>query len=130
MQLAAPKYSGTKPWLQHPIQWSVHVLQDGEPKHHEFIHSENSDPREAFIISLLDVLGDTGSIIVYSAPFESGRLKEIAETFPQYKEKIDNVFFCTHPPAEIVIAIIKIIDILDRYNFANVAILNVLFSSD
>ena len=91
MQLAAPKYSGTKPWLQHPVQWSVHVLQDDELKHHEFIHSENSDPREPFIKSLLEVLGNIGSIIVYSAPFESGRLKEIAEAFPQYKDKIDNI---------------------------------------
>ncbi|MCK5397763.1 MAG: DUF2779 domain-containing protein, partial [Thermoplasmata archaeon] len=39
----------------------------------------------------LEVLGDSGSIIVYSALFEGGRLKEIAEAFPQYKEKIDNI---------------------------------------
>ena len=91
MQLAAPKYNGTKPWQQHTIQWSVHILENNELKHHEFIHTEDSDPREPFIQSLLEVLGDSGSIIVYSAPFEGGRLKEIAEAFPQYKEKIDNI---------------------------------------
>ncbi len=93
LQLATPKYNGTKPWLQHPVQWSVHILKDGEsePEHHEFIHTEDSDPREPFIQSLLDVLGNSGSIVVYSASFEGGRLKEIAEAFPQYQEKINNV---------------------------------------
>ena len=91
LQLAVPKYDGTKPWQQHTIQWSVHVLEDGELQHHEFIHQEDSDPREPFIQSLLEVLGTEGSIIVYSAPFEGGRLKEIAEAFPKYQEQIDNV---------------------------------------
>ena len=93
MQLAAPKYDGTKPWQQHTIQWSVHILRDGEPEpeHHEFIHNDDSDPREPFIQSLLDVLGSSGSIVVYSASFEGGRLKEIAEAFPQYQEQIENI---------------------------------------
>lgn len=91
IQLAAPKYPGTKPWQQHTIQWSVHVLKNGELQHHEFIHDSDEDPREPFIQSLLDVLGNSGSIVVYSAPFEGGRLKEIAEAFPQYQAKIDNV---------------------------------------
>ena len=93
LQLAAPKYDGTKPWQQHTIQWSVHILKDGElePEHHEFIHTEDSDPREPFIQSLLDVLGNSGSIVVYSASFEGGRLKEIAEAFPQYQEQIENI---------------------------------------
>ncbi len=91
LQLAAPKYNGTKPWQQHTVQWSVHVLDNGELQHHEFIHTEDSDSREPFIRSLLDVLGNSGSIVVYSASFEGGRLKEIAETFPQYQEQIDNI---------------------------------------
>ena len=91
LQLAAPKYNGTKPWQQHTVQWSVHVLDNGELQHHEFIHTEDSDSREPFIRSLLDVLGNSGSIVVYSASFEGGRLKEIAEAFPQYQEQIDNI---------------------------------------
>ncbi len=91
LQLAAPKYNGTKPWQQHTIQWSVHILENGNLEHHEFIHTEDSDPREPFIQSLLEVLGDSGSIVVYSASFEGGRLKEIAEAFPQYQARIDNI---------------------------------------
>lgn len=91
LQLAVPKYKGTKPWQQHTVQWSVHILKNGEPEHHEFIHTEDSDPREPFIQSLLEVLGNSGSIVVYSASFEGGRLKEIAEAFPQYQEQIENI---------------------------------------
>jgi len=91
LQLAAPKYNGTKPWQQHTIQWSVHLLDNGELQHHEFVHPDNTDPREPFIKSLLEVLGNSGSIVVYSASFEGGRLKEIAEAFPQYRDRIDNV---------------------------------------
>ncbi len=66
-------------------------MDNGELQHHEFIHNDDSDPREPFIQSLLGILGNTGSIVVYSASFEGGRLKEIAEAFPQYRERIDNV---------------------------------------
>lgn len=91
LMLAVPAYTGTKPWQQLTVQWSVHVLEKGKLTHHEFIHDSEGDPRIPFIESLLDVLGDRGSIIVYSAPFETGRLGEIAEAFPQYKDKIDKV---------------------------------------
>ena len=90
LQLAVPKHNGTKPWQQMTIQWSVHILRDGEVIHHEFIHDSEEDPRKPFIDSLLDVLGDTGSIVVYSS-FEKSRLNDIAKAFPEYKNRIDKV---------------------------------------
>jgi len=101
IQLAVPKYNGTKPWQQLTVQWSVHKLTgNGEPEHFEFIHTEKSDPREPFIKSLLDMLGDTGSIIVWWVPFESGRLKEIADAFPQYQPQIASVLARIWEPYE------------------------------
>lgn len=91
LMLAVPMHAGTKPWQQLTVQWSVHVLENGKLSHHEFIHDTATDPRIQFIESLLDVLKDEGSIIVYSAPFETGRLEEIADSFPQYRERIDRV---------------------------------------
>ena len=91
MQLAVPKHDGAKPWQQLTVQWSVHALKKGKLTHHEFIHDSETDPRIPFITSLLDVLGDKGSIIVYSAAFEGGRLEEIAEAFPEFRERIDKV---------------------------------------
>jgi hypothetical protein len=91
MQLAVPVHVGTKPWQQLPVQWSVHVLKKGKLEHHEFIQDSEADPRLPFIDSLLKVLGVKGSIIVYSASFEGGRLEEIAEALPEYRERIDSV---------------------------------------
>jgi CRISPR/Cas system-associated exonuclease Cas4 (RecB family) len=91
LMLAVPAHAGTKPWQQLTVQWSVHALKNGKLEHREFIHDSAGDPRIPFIESLLEVLGDSGSIIVYSAPFETGRLEEIAEAFPQYRERIDKV---------------------------------------
>jgi hypothetical protein len=91
LMLAVPTHAGTAPWQQLTVQWSVHALKNSKLEHHEFIHDSADDPRIPFIESLLEVLGDSGSIIVYSAPFEIGRLKEIAEAFPQYRERIDKV---------------------------------------
>ncbi|MDO9537462.1 MAG: DUF2779 domain-containing protein [Thermoplasmata archaeon] len=91
MQLAVPIHTGTKPWQQLTVQWSVHTLKKGKLEHHEFIQDSEDDPRVPFITSLLDVLGDTGSIIVYNVAFEKGRLEEIAEAFPEHKPRIDKV---------------------------------------
>lgn len=91
MQLAVPVHAGSRPWQQMTVQWSVHVLKKGKLEHHEFIHDSEKDPRMPFITSLLNVLDDAGSIVVYNGVFEKGRLEEIAETFPEYKERIDRV---------------------------------------
>lgn len=90
LQLAVPKHNGTKPWQQITTQWSVHILKEEKLTHHEFIHESEEDPREPFITSLLDVLGSTGSIVVYSS-FEKSRLNDIARAFPEYKERIDRI---------------------------------------
>jgi len=91
LMLAVPVHAGTKPWQQLTVQWSVHVLEGGRLAHHEFIHDSADDPRMPFIESLLDVLGGSGSVIVYSAAFEGGRLEEIAEAFPRYGDSIGRV---------------------------------------
>ncbi len=91
LMLAVPVHPGTRPWQQITVQWSVHTLKEGKLGHREFIHDSATDPRIQFIESLLEALGDTGSVIVYSAPFEKGRLEEIAEAFPQYRDRIDRV---------------------------------------
>lgn len=51
---------------------------DGELKHHEFLAGGQEDPRTPFVESLLDHIGTTGSVVVYS-PFEQSRLKKLAE---------------------------------------------------
>jgi len=80
---AVPIWTGTSPYKQIPFQWSCHVEQsDGTLKHHEFLDTTGNDPRRDFAESLIKTLGSDGPIIVYNAPFEGSRMKELAEAFP------------------------------------------------
>lgn len=89
-----PLHAGTRPYQQIPFQWSVHVLASlkGRLKHYEFLSEDDSDPREPFITNLLEALesGD-GQIVVYNQAFEETRLKELADVFPKYRKRIENV---------------------------------------
>ena len=79
---ALPIYVGTRPYQQVPFQWSDHILEEsGELRHEEFLHEGADDPREPFARSLLQTLGTSGSIVVYSS-FEESRIRELAVTFP------------------------------------------------
>jgi predicted RecB family nuclease len=87
---AIPRFPGMHPYDHLPFQWSVHVQSKAAeaPKHFDFLAMDNSDPRNAFISSLCEALGESGSIIVYNQQFESGRLWELAGWVPEYTECI------------------------------------------
>ena len=65
---ALPRFAGMRPYDQIPFQWSVHVQRQpgAAPEHFEFLATDTSDPRPAFISALCDALGDRGSIVVYT----------------------------------------------------------------
>ena len=73
---AIPRFAGMRPYDHLPFQWSVHLLEElaAAPEHFEFLATDGSDPRCEFIDSLCDALGESGSIVVYNAGFESQRL--------------------------------------------------------
>ncbi len=87
---AIPLFDGTRPYQQVPFQFSLHV-QNGSLKHYEFLAKGKEDPRKEFGDELKKVLGEKGSIIVFNQSFEIGRLKELAEAFPEYKEWVESV---------------------------------------
>ena len=90
---AIPWFAGMWPYSQIPFQWSVHrqVEPDAELEHFEFLAEDDLDPRPKFIDSLCGVMGRRGQIVVYNAGFESGRLRELADWLPEYKERIQNI---------------------------------------
>ena len=87
---AIPRFSGIRPFDQLPFQWSVHVRREphAEIEHHEFLATDDGDPRHGFISSLCNALGESGSIVVYSQQFESQRLSELASWLPEFAERI------------------------------------------
>ena len=80
---AVPIWAGTSPYKQIPFQWSCHIEHaDGSLTHKEFLDISGDDPRRAFAECLIETLDNAGPIIVYNAPFEGSRMKELAEAFP------------------------------------------------
>ena len=88
---AIPRFAGMRPYDLIPFQWSVHLQRHpgAAPEHFEFLATDSSDPRQAFISTLCDVLGDRGSIVVYSQQFESQRLLDLASWLPGFSARIN-----------------------------------------
>lgn len=85
VMLALPRFPLTRPYQPLPVQWSNHIeLESGELSHHEFLHSEASEPRQRWALALIESLGESGSIVVYSA-YEEAIIRQLAETFPEFK---------------------------------------------
>jgi uncharacterized protein DUF2779 len=85
-----PLFDGTRPYQQVPFQYSLHTLtnEGAALKHCEFLAQPGEDPQLAFIDSLLAALPDNACILAYNQKFEIGRMKEIAESFPEHQERI------------------------------------------
>jgi len=90
---AIPRFAGMRPYDQIPFQWSVHVQRQpgAAPEHIEFLATDTSDPRPAFISALCNTLGDRGSIVVYHQQFESQRLSDLASWLPEFSARITKI---------------------------------------
>lgn len=85
---ALPLYAGTRPYDAIPFQWSDHVIHgDGSLDHREYLHDGAGDPRRPFAESLLESLGESGSIVVYSN-YEEHRLADLGAWLPDLASRI------------------------------------------
>jgi len=89
---AVPLFEGSSPWQRYAFQYSLHVQSDdGELRHIEFLHDQRTDPGEAIARSLIEQLGETGSVIVYSKTMEKGVLNDLAGQFPDLAHGLRNI---------------------------------------
>jgi hypothetical protein len=90
---AIPRFAGMRPFDQIPFQWSVYVQRQpgAEVEHFEFLATDKSDPRPAFVSTLCDALDDRGSIVVYSQQFEFQRLSDLALWLPEFAPRIKKI---------------------------------------
>ncbi|MBU6402601.1 MAG: DUF2779 domain-containing protein [Verrucomicrobia bacterium] len=84
---AIPLFDGLRPYTQVPFQFSLHVVRTpgAEPEHFGFLADGRDDPRPEFMRQLKTVISSSGSIVVYNACFEKGRLKECCDLLPEYR---------------------------------------------
>ncbi len=88
---AIPRFDGQRPYQQIPFQYSLHILKDidgNSLEHKEFLADENTDSRYAIAKSLVDNIPDNVCVVAYNMKFERGRLKELAEQFPEFSEHL------------------------------------------
>lgn len=83
IQFTVPIWLGTSPSQQLPFQWSCHVEDsDGELRQAEFLDLSGEPPMRAFAESLIHAMGNDGPVLVYNQGFEKGRMRELAQMFP------------------------------------------------
>ena len=93
IQPVIPQFIGTKPYAQIPFQYSLHYIEKegGELLHKEFLAESGTDPRRAIAESLCRDIPMNVCVTAYNKGFECGRIKELAETFPDLAEHLLNI---------------------------------------
>jgi len=90
---AIPQFEGHKPYENVVFQFSLHVLKkrNGNLGHYEYISITKKDPIADILTTLKDVIGDSGSILVWNKTFEKGCNSEMARIYPEYEQFLLNM---------------------------------------
>ena len=84
-----PPYAGMKPLQTLPFQYSLHILNNGEVTHKEYIGV--GDCREELLQNLMSDIPSEGKIFAYNAKgAEILRLQELGQYFTSYQTVIDD----------------------------------------
>ena len=84
VSIDVPRYAGMRPFDQLPFQFSCHIQEapGASLEHREFLAEGPEDPRRPLAESLLEVLGQAGSIVVYSG-YERRTIRALADWLPE-----------------------------------------------
>ncbi len=93
MQSVIPQFDGTRPYQQIPFQYSLHYIEsEGAPlKHKEFLAESGENPLRAIAESLCANIPMNVCTLAYNKKFECGRIKELAEIFPDLSKHLLNI---------------------------------------
>lgn len=85
-----PPYKGMKPLDVLMFQYSLHVYDGKELKHYQYVGT--GDDRLELAKSMMENLPDEGTIFAYNAKgAEMVRISELANTFTEYSEKLNQI---------------------------------------
>ncbi|MBO7328144.1 MAG: DUF2779 domain-containing protein [Lentisphaeria bacterium] len=95
-QPVVPLYDNSFPREQIVFQYSLHYIEsaNGELKHTEFLADPGSDPRRKAAEQLCRDIPQGACILAYNAVFEKGRIKRLAELYPDLKEHLMALYNC------------------------------------
>ena len=89
-----PRFKREKPYTQSPFEFSLHIERapgvcDKEKDNVLFLARSTKDEREDLIKTLLQHVDvHKGTLFAQNVAFEKGRIKELAECFPEYKKDL------------------------------------------
>lgn len=88
IQLPIPPCDDAWPYEQIPTQYSLHIeYKDGHLEHKEFL-GDSIDPRRAIAEALCRDIPSDKCVMAYNKTFECGRLKELADLYPDLREHL------------------------------------------
>ncbi len=91
-----PRFKGEKCYFQSVFQFSLHIenkpgICDKDKDHYEYLSKKfNDDIREDLIQKLCSYIdtNSNGTVFAQNVSFEKSRIKELAQIFPSYKDKL------------------------------------------
>ena len=117
---AIPIFDELNPYQHFPFQYSCHILQsNGTITHHEYLHTDESDPRKPLLESLLNHISPRGSVVVYTL-FERERLMDLTDTFPQHSSALKSIINRLWDQSDIFKNYYKHPDFCGSYSLKNV----------
>lgn len=93
-----PRFRGEKPYIQSPFEFSLHIEKtpgvcDKEKDNIVFLAKTHDDERENMIKEMLKYMDpDKGTLFAQNVSFEKGRIKEMAQIFPEYKTSLMKLY--------------------------------------
>ena len=83
-----PVCDGTKPLMQIPTQYSLHIeYEDGRVEHRQFL-GDSVDPRRKVAESLVADIPSDVTVLAYNKTFECNRLEELADLFSDLRDHL------------------------------------------
>lgn len=92
-QPAIPLYDNSHPYEQIVFQYSLHCIESegGVLQHHEFLAWPGEDPRRGVAEQLCRDIPKDVCVLVYNMSFEKGRIKALAELYPDLTGHLINI---------------------------------------
>ena len=106
---AVPIWEGTRPYAPIPVQWSCHIddgAGDGsylDMRHEEFLDLSGDPPMRALAERMIECLGDTGPVLMYTN-YEETVINGLIDLFPDLAEPLQNIIdrlFDLHPVVKV-----------------------------
>ncbi len=98
MPCPVPRFKGEWPYIQSPFEFSLHIERtpgvcDKEKDNIVFLAKTHEDEREDMIKLMLQYMNpNEGTLFAQNVSFEKGRIKEMANIFPEYKTDLMKLY--------------------------------------